>query len=75
MHAEEDIEENEEIIQVSTMINQQGIKKIDALHIACAIKAGAIYFLTTDDEILKKSKLVQNIQITDPIGFIKEVSK
>ena len=75
MFSEEDIEENEEIVQVSAMINQQGIKKIDSLHIACAIKAGAIYFLTTDDGVLKKSELVQNIQITDPIGFIKEVSK
>ncbi len=27
---------------------------MDSLHIACAIKAKAEYFLTTDDGILKK---------------------
>jgi predicted nucleic acid-binding protein len=43
------------------------------LHIACAIKAGADYFLTTDDGVLKKAAFVKDIQITDPIGFIKEV--
>lgn len=43
-------------------------------HIACAIKAEADYFLTTDDGILKKAHLVKDIKIADPIGFIKEVS-
>ena len=71
----EDIEENEKIIEVSLMLNQQGIKTIDSLHIACAIEAKAAFFLTTDDGVLKKSNLVTDIQITDPIGFIKEVSK
>lgn len=43
------------------------------LHIACAITAEADYFLTTDDEILKRAMHVQGIIVTDPIGFIKEV--
>jgi len=30
--------------------------------------------LTTDDGIIKKAKHIKNIQIVDPIGFIKEVS-
>ena len=50
-----------------------GIKKMDALHIACAIKEQADYFLTTDDGILKKASLIQDIQITDSIGFIKAI--
>ncbi len=45
----------------------------DSLHISCAIKVKAAYFLTTDDAILKKAAFVKNIKITDPIGFIKEV--
>jgi predicted nucleic acid-binding protein len=69
-----DIIEDEGIIKAATKFNQQGIKKIDALHIACAIKANADYFLTTDDGILKKTSVVREIKITDPIGFIKEVS-
>jgi len=46
---------------------------MDSLHIACAIKAKAEYFLTTDDGILKKSMFIENVRIVDPIGFIKEV--
>jgi len=54
-------------------VKEVGIKNIDSLHIACAIQAGADYFLTTDDGILKKAALVQGVRITDPIGFIKEM--
>ncbi len=73
-YAIEDIKENKKNVKVATMINQYGIKKLDSLHIACAIKAKADYFLTTDDGLLRKSTLVKGIKITDPIGFIKEVS-
>ena len=68
-----DIEEDEEIIKRTAVVNQRGIRKIDSLHIACAIKAKAEYFLTTDDGVLKKATVIQEIKITDPIGFIKEV--
>ncbi|MEE9354732.1 MAG: hypothetical protein V3U75_04005 [Methylococcaceae bacterium] len=47
---------------------------MDSLHLACAIKAKTDYFLTTDDGIIKKALHIQDIQIVDPIGFIKEVS-
>lgn len=72
-YSESDIEEDEEVVKLATIVNQQGIKKIDSLHIACAIKAKAEYFLTTDDGVLKEATFIQDIQITDPIGFIKEV--
>jgi len=72
MYAVEDIIENENMLGVAETIRKKGIKKIDSLHIACAIHAGADYFLTTDDGILKNA-LVQGIRVTDPIGFIKEV--
>ncbi|MFQ5642036.1 MAG: PIN domain protein, partial [bacterium] len=73
-YCDDDIEEDKEVITVATVLQQQGIKKLDSLHISCAIKAKAEYFLTTDDGILKKATLVKNIKITDPIGFIKEVT-
>lgn len=72
-YSESDIEEDEEVIKLAAIVNHQGIKKIDFLHIACAINAKAEYFLTTDDGVLKKATFIQDIQITDPIGFIKEV--
>jgi predicted nucleic acid-binding protein len=73
-YATTDIEEDEGILSVAAAVNKCGITKIDSLHIACAIKANAGFFLTTDDAVLNKAKLVHDIQITDPIGFIKEVS-
>jgi predicted nucleic acid-binding protein len=72
-YANIDIEENKSIINFSNKINQLGIKRFDALHIACAIEAEANYFLTTDNGILKKSRLIQEIQIKDPIDFIREI--
>ncbi|MEA1929137.1 MAG: PIN domain protein [Candidatus Auribacterota bacterium] len=73
VYSEIDIEEDSEIVGIATQISQHGIKKMDSLHLACAIKAKADYFLTTDDEIMKKAKLIKGIRVIDPIGFIKEV--
>lgn len=72
-YAVDDISENESVLKVAGMLLEKGIKKIDSLHVACAIQAGTDYFLTTDDGILRKATLVQGIRVTDPIGFIKEV--
>ena len=69
-----DIREDEEILKIASTVKQNGIKKIDSLHIACAIKSRADYYLTTDDGILKKASLIHKLNIIDPIGFIKEVS-
>ena len=73
VYSKTDIEEDEKLVDIATRVNQHGIKKMDSLHMACAITAGADYFLTTDDEILKRAIHIQGIRITDPIGFIKEV--
>ncbi len=73
-HAAEDIEGSEQLIKIATRISSDGIKNIDSLHIACAVKANSDYFLTTDDGILKRATLIQGVNITDPIGFIKEVA-
>ena len=53
-------------------LRQKGLRKIDALHMACAIHAGCDYFITTDDRILNKSETINDITIDDPIGFIKK---
>jgi len=73
-YSDEDIEADNEILKIANEINRQGIKKIDSLHIACALKARVDYFMTTDDGILKKASIVQSIKIVDPIMFIMEVS-
>ncbi len=55
------------------MLGRKGLPNIDCLHIACAILSGCEYFLTTDDRILQRGKVIDTIKVCDPIGFIKEV--
>lgn len=72
-YANVDLDADDSVIELSKSLNQLGLKNFDALHIACAITAKADYFLTTDKGILKKSQMVSDIQIKDPIDFIREV--
>ena len=67
------IEESSELIETAKELNKKGFHKIDSLHIACAIISKSEYFLTTDDQILKRARLLNDIKINDPIGFIKEI--
>ena len=46
-----------------------GLKSKDALHIASAIEANCDYFITTDDDIIKKYK-TEEIKVCSPIEFI-----
>ncbi len=71
-YAVEDVEENQLIIKKAKKVHNKGLHKIDSLHIACAVTANCEYFLTTDDQILKRTALFNDIIINDPIGFIKE---
>jgi predicted nucleic acid-binding protein len=73
IYATENIQESLAVIEMARGLHVFKIKKMDSLHIACAIQANATYFLTTDDGILKKATGIQNIRITDPIEFIKEM--
>ncbi|GAG04216.1 unnamed protein product, partial [marine sediment metagenome] len=69
-----DIQENPEIIEKANSLSRKGMRKMDSLHIACAIYSQCDYFLITDDKVLKKSDIIEEINIVDPFGFIKEVS-
>lgn len=68
-----DINEETALLDKAKMLNQIGLRSKDALHISCAISAGCQYFLTTDDKILNKNALIEELTIIDPIGFIREV--
>ena len=54
-------------------IRATGIKKLDSLHLACAICARADWFITTDDRILKYKD--DRIKIVNPIDFIREMEE
>lgn len=51
---------------------QIGLRKIDALHVACAVVAECGYFITTDDQVLGKADRIGEIKVVDPIEFIKK---
>ena len=67
------IKEDPAIIEKAKELSQLGLRSKDALHISCAVAAGCGYFLTTDDQVLNKGKLIEVLAVVDPISFIREV--
>lgn len=65
------VEEHARIFQA------EGIKPIDALHLASAVIAKADYFCTCDDRFLKRAKVVDTGQTkaVSPLELITEVTK
>lgn len=48
-----------------------GVKAMDALHVASAIKSGAGWLLTTDLKLIRKMCGDDRIVVADPIDFIR----
>ena len=57
----------------ATKLNKLGFKGADSLHIACSIIGECDYFLTTDKGILNKRKLIDDINIINPLEFIENI--
>jgi predicted nucleic acid-binding protein len=54
-----------------------GVKALDALHIACAERAGATVLITTDDalkNIMSRHSDIISIQIVNPAAWYEEVT-
>jgi predicted nucleic acid-binding protein len=68
-----EIKEDKIILDKAEELKEIGLHSKDALHISCAISGKCKYFLTTDDKIINKNELIEEITVIDPIGFIKEV--
>jgi len=53
-----------------------GLKPLDALHLALAAEAGADYFCTCDDRLLRRARAVHSGQpkIVSPVELVAEVS-
>lgn len=69
-----DVEETAMILQRATLLARRGLKAKDALHIACAIAGECMYFVTTDDDILKCRQAVHDITVIDPTAFVREMN-
>jgi len=59
------------------MFQTEGIKPVDALHLASAVAAKADYFCTCDDRFLKRAKAVDTEQtkVVSPLELITEVTQ
>lgn len=44
------------VLERAKQYRVNGIERLDALHLACAVEAKADYFCTTDDHLLQKGK-------------------
>ena len=72
VHACVDADETKEILGTAERFERMGVRSKDALHLACAVAMKCEYFLTTDDQLVKKASGVTKIKVTDPVSFIRE---
>lgn len=63
------------IVARAKELEQEGIKPLDALHVACAEHGNVRYFCTCDDRLIKRLKVIPSltISIVTPLEFIQEV--
>ncbi len=55
-------------------LERQGIKPLDALHLACAESGNVGYFLTCDDKVVKRYK-GQAMIVCNPVEFILKLTE
>lgn len=68
----EDVEAAPEILDKGRELQSLGLKAKDALHVSCAIRSACRFFITTDDDIIRKNNIITEIVIINPIDFIRE---
>jgi len=66
-----DVGETPTILQQAEALVGLGLAAKDALHVSCAIAGEYAYFVTTDDDILKRGSLVHGITVLDPASFVR----
>ena len=69
-----DVEETAVILQNAKRLSGRGLKAKDAIHIACAIAGECTYFVTTDDDILKRRQDIHDIAVIDPTALVREMN-
>ncbi len=72
--SEKNLSLNDVIRERASNLERQGIKPIDALHLACAETGEAEYFLTCDDKIVKRYE-ENEMTALNPVGFILRVTE
>ena len=74
--AKERINISPEAEQRAAILQQQGLKPFDSLHVALAEMCCADVFLTTDDRLIKIANRVKfNVKVSNPIIWIMEATE
>ncbi len=70
------VRQSEEIEQRAQAFQKDGLKPLDALHLASAVQAGADYFCTCDDRLLKRARAVHSgpPKVVTPVELIGEIA-
>jgi len=56
-------------------LSDAGVAAMDAFHVACAEAAHAHYFVTCDDDLVKKlARIKPRIVVMDPLDLAKELN-
>lgn len=61
--ASEFVMKNDELVARSKELERTGVMAMDALHVACAEHAGAEYFVTCDDPLLKRLRKLEGMKM------------
>ena len=63
---------NQEIKQRAEQLEQQGIKALDALHVAASEATNSDYFLTCDKRLINHCQEL-TLRVINPVDFILEI--
>jgi predicted nucleic acid-binding protein len=70
---------NETIRKRANYLEQQGLKAMDALHIACAEAAKADYFVTGDDRLINRYQPLKKadgaLVVCNPTEFVRKTEE
>lgn len=64
---------NQEIKKRGEELEKDGLKALDALHLACAEAANAAYFVTCDDRLIRRYQSLsrQQLKVCDPTEAVR----
>jgi predicted nucleic acid-binding protein len=72
--AVESVTPDEYVLTAAKEFESKGIKPRDSIHLACALKGKAEYFLTCDDKLIRRATTLDiNIKIINPLRFIEDM--
>src|SRR4030042_3718293 len=72
--AVESVTPDESVLIAAKEFESKGIKPRDSIHLACALKGKAEYFLTCDDKLIRRATTLDiNIKIINPLRFIEDM--